>query len=330
MQRSAESPAGNGSTAGRTDQRRRTVMALSTTEMASRRRRVSRAVTGAALALALFVSACSGTPTLEAPATRSTMPPSLGAEVYQSRMDVEDRRVQVKLSNNGDGDVVVERMTLVSSDFDAPMVYRKSGSVVRPGLATDMPVVLSDPNCQEAVGRHTVQVQYRLEDDSTGTVDLTAVDQGGAITALHSQECFAADVSRVALLSLRDGPRVETRGGMLVAELTVDVKSVAAGRGELQIRHVGGTTLFQHLDPTTLEQLPQGLALDVRAPDAGSRSFHLALVPSRCDAHAIAEDKQGTRFRVLVELDGTEGQVPLVASDAVKVALYEFVREACQ
>ena len=71
------------------------------------------------------------------------------------------------------------------------------------------------------------------------------------------------------------------------------------------------------------------MALDLTAPDAGRRSFTATLVPSRCDAHAIAEDKQGTRFRVSVDLDGRRGQVALVAPDDVVVALYGFVREAC-
>jgi hypothetical protein len=245
-------------------------------------------------------------------------------------MDVADRQVQVKLRNESDRDVVVERMILVSSAFDAPMVYRKSGSHLDAGRAVDMPVVLSAPVCDSAAGEHTVRVDYRLGDGTTGTVEVDAADDRGAVADLHAAECFVLDVNEVAALSFRGEPRVVLRGGSLTADLTVDVTAVdASGDAGLQVLRMGNTTLLQHLDAATLAPLPEGLPLDVRAPDAGTVSFTATLVPGRCDPHAVAEDKQGTRFPVLVDLDGRQGLVPVPAPEPLKVALYDFVRDAC-
>jgi hypothetical protein len=246
-------------------------------------------------------------------------------------MDVDARQVQVKLRNESDREVVVERMTLLSSAFDAPMVYRKSGSHLDAGRAVDMPVVLSAPVCDAATEEHTVRVDYRLGDGTTGTVEVEAADDRGAVADLRSAECFVLDVDEVATLSIRGEPRVVLRDGSLTADLTVDV--AAAGEGgdaDLQVLRMGNTTLLQHVDAATLAALPEGLPINVRANDEGTVSFTATLVPGRCDPHAVAEDKQGTRFPVLVDLDGRQGLVPVAAPEPVKVALYDFVREACR
>jgi hypothetical protein len=286
--------------------------------------------TASGLALALALGACSPPAGRGAPSTSGlSEPPPLSARLYQSRMDVDDRQLQVRLHNAGDADVVVERMTLTSTGFDDPMVYRKRGSVLQGGRTVDMPVVLSDPVCGGSAPSHTARVAYRLEDGSTGSVDIEAVDEHETVAQLHSAECFAIEASQAATLSIRGGPRLVTRGGALAAELVVDVAATGEAPGPLQLRHVGNTTLLQHAHASTLEPLTEGLRVDLQAPEAGRRSFTMTLVPSRCDAHALAEDKQGTRFRVLVELDGKKGQVSLPAGDPVKVALHDFVRRAC-
>lgn len=284
------------------------------------------------VSLPVGCAAPAGEPPTPAPTSPdASVAPTLSATLWQSRMDLDDRQVQVKLRNDGSGEVVVERMALRSSAFDEPMVYRKRGSVLGAGRAVDMPVVLSGPVCGAAAGRHVAEVDYRLADGTRGTVEVVASDEHDQIAELHTAECFALEVAEVASLSVQGLPRVVSRDGLVAAELTVDVQARGQGAGgrELHLRHMSGTTLLQHVDPLTLERLPDGLPLDLMAPATGTRSFAVTLVPGRCDAHAIAEDKQGTRFRVTVDLDGRQGQVALVAPDDVKVALYDYVREAC-
>ena len=49
----------------------------------------------------------------------------------------------------------------------------------------------------------------------------------------------------------------------------------------------------------------------------------------RQDLHALADDKQGTLFRVEVRLDGELGFVTIVADPATKAALYDAFSRAC-
>ena len=56
----------------------------------------------------------------------------------------------------------------------------------------------------------------------------------------------------------------------------------------------------------------------------------LPVVPSRCDPHAVAEDKRGTFFGVRARVDGVEQPVFYVpASDALRGAVYDLVAESC-
>lgn len=130
-------------------------------------------------------------------------------------------------------------------------------------------------------------------------------------------------------MAIRGAPVPVERADELTADLPVDVTALGPGADEVEIVHVGNTTLLQQFDPTSVSRLPAGREIALRAPASGTASITLTLVPGRCDPHAIAEDKQGTRFPVRVNIDGTTGTVPLVAPDEVKVALYDFVREAC-
>lgn len=51
--------------------------------------------------------------------------------------------------------------------------------------------------------------------------------------------------------------------------------------------------------------------------------------PNRCDAHAIADDKQGTLLRVWVSPGDRPGTVTVVAGPPTKDRIYANVISAC-
>lgn len=244
-------------------------------------------------------------------------------------MGVAERQVQVKMRNEDTADVDIEAMTLYSSGFEGAMEYPKKGTHLSVGRAVDLPVVLTQPVCGSSGLDHVVRVDYRLASGETGTARVTATDDNDAIKDLHSRECFEKDVSQVAQLNLQDKPRLEEQGGKLTATLTVEVTAGAGVAGRLRLLHVGNTTLLQQTDPVTGELLPEGRQLNIDTSQEDVRSFQFTVVPGRCDPHAIAEDKQGTRFPLLVELNEQQGRIPLQSSKALQTSLYDFVRWAC-
>ncbi len=257
-------------------------------------------------------------------------PPALSATLSQSRMGVAEREVLVTLANAGTEDVVVERMTLVSAAFVSPMPYPKQGSVLGAGRRVAMPVVLGGAVCDGVPARHTVHVDYRLPDGARGTARVPADDGHEQVARVHVAECFAQEVASMVTLSLRDDLGEVQRGDHLVARLDLDVEvHDRAASGRVRILGVSGSTLLQHVDPGTGDHLAQGRVVDLAVPDGGAATVPLHLVPSRCDAHAVAEDKQGTRLRVAVELDGVPGPVVVAASDGLRAALHAYVHRAC-
>lgn len=287
-------------------------------------------MTAAALALALV--GCAGDKGAgggDGPAATTASPPvTLTATLYQTRMDVAARQVEVRLTNDTGSDVTLRSVRLVSTNFDAPMPYAKEGSVLGDGRVVDLPVELADPICTDRPTAHTVHLDYLLPDGRTGSVEVPAADDTGQIDALHAAECFKMEVAELADLSITAPPRVRDLAGVPVADLTVHVEPTGEA-GSLEIERVGSTTLLQQVDPRSGERLRDGYAVDltVTAPDPAELSF--TVVPGRCDAHAVAEDKQGTLFRMDVVLDGQAGQVTVASPTAVTAALYDFVREAC-
>lgn len=255
----------------------------------------------------------------------------LTASLYQTRMDVAVGQVQVQLTNGSDTGFTVRGLTLSSPGFESPMVSPHREIVIGPGRAVDLAVPLGEAVCPGEELKHLVQLDYGLEDGSVGSTVLPTLDQGGRIAELHAQECFAADVAGAATLTVTGLPQERELEDALVADLHIAV-SARDGSGALDLVRVHNTTLLQLLDPVTGERQLAGYALDkvaLEPSDAGPPSLVLTVAPARCDAHAVAEDKQGTRLRFDVVLDGREGTVTVPAPREVTVALYDFVRRAC-
>ena len=53
------------------------------------------------------------------------------------------------------------------------------------------------------------------------------------------------------------------------------------------------------------------------------------IVPLRCDAHAVMEDKRGTVFNVLVRVDGAQGAVEVAAPEAMRGEILRWVSDWC-
>ncbi|KEP75428.1 hypothetical protein HR12_34095 [Microbacterium sp. SUBG005] len=70
--------------------------------------------------------------------------------------------------------------------------------------------------------------------------------------------------------------------------------------------------------------------LDVRVAAGDDPSvIDVAVVPQRCDAHAIAEDKVGTLFDLVARVDGREVVVPLERSKDVADRLLVLTAQVC-
>jgi hypothetical protein len=256
------------------------------------------------------------------------------------REQYAEREIRLEVTN-GSG----ETMTLLSGALHAdgfgPSRPAKEGRtlVLRPGTTRAVYVALGDARCATpgaepgeptptTTPSATITLALGEGDDLGPATDVTVDEVGdpvGHLARNHAADCAEAAVAAGARLSVDPEVPVEERGGELTALVTLRVEAVEGG-SDVVLDRIAGTTLMSNA-------VPGDGASGWVGPDlAGQRSgaVVLAVVPARCDVHAVAEDKRGTFLPVTARVGGVVQQpvyVPL--SDPARSAFYAFVADYC-
>ncbi|HEV6952590.1 MAG TPA: hypothetical protein VKY86_04985 [Promicromonospora sp.] len=278
--------------------------------------------------------ACTGGGT--APPARGPVPADVAAhltvEVDQGREQYAEREVRLRVTNDSD-----ETLTLLSGTLDAdgfgpshPVVKRPTA--LRPGGTRAATVVLGEARCPgpERPAAPSATLALALgEGDGRGPATDVVVDGAGDpvghLARNHEEDCAAAALAAGARLSVDERVRVEDRDGEPTAFVTLRVERVPGGP-EVTLERVAGTTLMSNPDPVRGTSGWVGSAL----AGQGSGVVELAVVPARCDVHAVAEDKRGTFLPVTASVDGeVQGVVHVPMPDAARATFYDFVGQHC-
>jgi hypothetical protein len=275
----------------------------------TRRRRAAALSVAAAAAVAL-----AGCASPAAPAPHATTLPGVSVRVVQYRSDIPLRHVQLEVVNASAHGVVVTAASLSGSGWSPALRWSDDDAAqVRAGTTVDLPAALTTASC--GARSPLSSARLRVSDGTTRTV--RAEDSHGTLARLHAQACFAQDAARTATIAFGD-----FRPSGRTAEVVLDVRGGADAAEGLTVERVLPTTL---LSPRSgAETWP----VDRRLTASGS--IVLPAVPTRCDLHAVAEDKVGTVLPVQVRLaDGRRGTVDAVAPKALKDRVLDWVVRAC-
>ena len=268
----------------------------------------------APLALVLALAACS-----PQPAAPSGLPAGVEVELFQLRSDVAERGAQVRVINDSDTDLVVTSLTF-ADDWFAGEAVRDRVSTVPAGRTVDLRFALPESACEDEpdAASRTSQVTLELEGGGTATVDVA--DPLGFTTLIHEKECLRHDLARVATLEWTEfTPSTAPSPSELQLSITP-----AGGAETVELVDIQTTNLLQFADEPT----PFALALPITGTDAAS-VVPVPLVPLRCDPHAVMEDKRGTVFDVLVEVDGASGVIEVAAPEAMRGEILRWVADWC-
>lgn len=277
-------------------------------------------------------------------ATRGPVPDDVAArlvvEVAQGREQYAEREIRLEVTNGSD-----ETMTLLSGALHAegfgPSRPTKEGRtlVLRPGTTRAVYVALGEARCPgpraepgaatpATTPSATITLALGGGDELGQPTDVTVDEVGdpvGHLARNHTADCAEAAVAAGVRLFVEPDVPVEMRDGESVALVTLRVEPVEGGP-EVVLDRVAGTTLMSNPDP-------RGGASGWVGPDlAGQRSgaVVLAVVPARCDVHAVAEDKRGTFLPVTVRVDGAVQQpVHVPMPDPARSDFYSFVADYC-
>lgn len=282
---------------------------------------MTRRVLASVLALAVLtigLTACD-------PAPANEVPDGVRISVYQPRPDVPKNRIAIQVHNDGDEAVTITGAVLTSSFFTDPFAWGPRTATVAPGYAVDLRVdIPSEAICDDGTPTQTVTFDWKAG-DKTGTGRVTPDDPFQMLDLLHDAACLVESVDAVASLTAVSLTAPAAMPGP--AELLIAVEPTGAD-GTVTLDSIHSTTLLNPAGPDGIgvAELDLGIPIDAESPP----EVRIPIVPNRCDAHALAEDKVGTRMPLYVTApDGTSGRLVLGASDELRGQMYAFYSSFC-
>jgi hypothetical protein len=274
--------------------------------------------------LGIVIGATAGLSACSAPPL-TALPDGVTVSVKQYRLDYAPRALEVSVSNDSPEPIVVTRAAFDSPLFDGTTAWTRPTEVPA-GATRDLRVMLGEPVCglSGAVGAAEVAIDFETADGTAGSGTAEPADPFDTLAKVSAQDCIAERASQIAAFAASDTLRTEQRAGELVALLDLTARPTGA-QGVANVATAARTTLLGPADRSTGWDL--GWAASAAS---GPLTTTLAIVPSNCNPHIVAEDKRGTFFPLDVALDsGETGTVFVGVSDAVREQLYAYVGDYC-
>ena len=294
---------------------------------ATRTRRDRAAVGVVCVVLVLLGSGCSSTSGKESSARTSTSQPTtsarLAASVAQFRFDEGTRHLKAGVTNQGPGDVRVDRATIVWPGFAFPTL-RLPDDPVPAGQTAAFTIAYGVPRC--GARPTTKPVLVARVDGRTRTLPLH-VDQPGLLDRLRTKACGRQrldDVARVHL-SLRTRT-VRTKGEEYLPGV-IEVRRPPGSTGAVRIVDLGGSVLIDLVPRSGPSALPATLP-------ANRRELRFPVLfgsAHRCDAHALGQSSQTFLLSAYLKVPGLATQrVLLGLDDADRSRLFGIVHRDCR
>jgi hypothetical protein len=280
-------------------------------------------------AAATFALLLTTTAVLAAGCARSTpagIPSGITVNVFQNRLDYSPRILEIEVNNATDDPFTVTDASFVSTRFTSIAEWA-SPEQIPAGAARDLKVHLPAPLCDSTPPSDTVSLLITLKDGTRVAGAVMPSDDGGSIEAINNQDCLVVSVNAIAAVT----PPTEllwTPGARQPATVTLTVTPTGVP-GTLTINYVKGTVLLGLVDPAGVEvyDIERDQIVDATS---GVSFIPLLIVPGRCDAHAIIEDKRGTFMPLDVQTnDGRSGKIYIAMSDNVRRSIYEYYQDYC-
>jgi hypothetical protein len=258
-------------------------------------------------------------------AIEASAPEGVSVSVYQPRPDVAAGRIAIQVHNGGGDPLTVTGARLESTYFTDDLVWTgEREPVVGVGRSLDLRVPLAESDCADPVeATHAVVLDYRVG-DRVGTVELVPDDPFELLPRLRDAACLEARVGEIVELTATSVTANNTLGSP--GEVVVSVRPTGEP-GTVTVDAAFSTTLLAPaLDGIGVGELPLGIVLGADGPT----EFRMPIVPNRCDAHALAEDKVGTRLPLEVTTStGAQGRLVLAANDELRGQMYAFYAGYC-
>lgn len=248
----------------------------------------------------LLAAGCGSDPSGETAATGSSSAPEdvehpgrLVLHVDQNRILRLGRTVTVQVLDDAEGTVTVVRAEVSSDRFDPVTWTGEETFEHQLQLEVDLPATRCGAGSDT-----TVALTYRFGDGPWARSTTTATDLFGSVGQLMDRDCAKQTFAEAATLEVgQHEVRGTGRGSRFLLPVTV---RATGARPEVAFAGFEGTVLFSVAGTGGLYPDAEPLPLTAGTTYAEV----LQITPSRCDAHALAEDKVGTLFPVHLTAPG--------------------------
>ncbi|NYF09448.1 energy-converting hydrogenase Eha subunit A [Leifsonia sp. AK011] len=250
--------------------------------------------------------------------------PPFTVTVVQPRTGIAMGIIAMQVKNTGETTIDVSSAELDSDYLGAPLVWEGDSVTLAPGRAVDLRVPLDTWDCDtDATADASATIGYSIEGGGSGTAIVSAPDPTIALPGLWEGACLAEGVAEV--VDLR-AIALESSGTVgAVGELVLSTEPTGAD-GTVEVHSVESTTLLAPFDGVSgVPTVPLDLVLGADGPP----EVRIPFVPNRCDAHALAEDKIGTRIPLQVTVGELSGRLVLPATDELRAQMYAFYGDYC-
>ena len=323
-------------------------------------------VAGVLVAGLIALTGCAGTPDPDPSGAdpAPTLPAGVTVELTQLRADVAPRQAQVRVTNESAVTIAVGEVRVEDPRFDGPAVRVSGGrvSTIPGGGSVDIRVQLPPVDCTASDDGEAEIVLELTHDDGSIEATASARDPLGFLAPLHARECLLERVTDAAALAFT-GFRPAAPGEPAALQLTItprgtggadatdggggtdatdaadatdgaDATDATDGRAAARLVRIVGVERTNLIGfaalPAEDEVYPVDVSVDTAAgAPAPPVAVELPIVPSRCDPHAVQEDKRGTIFPVRVEADGERGEVELFAGEELRGRILSWVAGWC-
>lgn len=248
------------------------------------------------------------------------LPDGIVMHIDQSRVERKGREVFLRVENNTTKPVTVTAFELTSPRLED--VTWTGDDEIGATYETDLEFELPTGRCGTHIDAEVV-LTYRIGTGELRRSKGSADDPYGAAALFADRDCAQTTLTAAADITVGT-PQVSGEGRDSVLRLPVTLTPTGKAQG-VRFGGFGSTVLFKQAT---------GSPTDVDTPlDAGSPPAELvmAVVPARCDPHALAEDKVGTLFDVVVRAPGLDDDASffLPLDRAQRSAFFAFFRSYC-
>ena len=272
--------------------------------------------TRAAVALAgvLALTGCAGPPAEPAPE-----PLPVTGELRQFRGDAAKRVLQVTLRGRAPVSVLGARIDaggFSAGPDNAAALTLPAGAVI------DLPIQYGRADCEADPGSAQATLTVSIEGAESELV--VPLEDRGLVQRLHEAECAERALVAQVRFTVQTGSATRDADGRPTLPVTLRLTRRAPGE-RVVVQELGAHIVF------TVRPEQPAQPLIVLDPEQDEAELALQVIPTRCDGHALAENKRAGLLGAYVGVgDAPPRLTTVVPDDAIQARLKAFAVEGCR